>query len=127
MKRQYTAVFIKDGKWHIGFCVEIAGCMTQGRTLSSCRNNLKDAIELMLECNAEEIVQDIPEKMHVEGLIAGETKDIKRLLEKSWLAVNKGRRKTFDLGRPIRKTYTPSPASGNKGKLSKRNSKTINK
>jgi predicted RNase H-like HicB family nuclease len=113
MKRQYTAVYIKDGKWYLGFCVEIAGCVTQGRTLSSCRNNLLDAVQLMLECNAEEMAKDINTEMLVEGLVAGETKDIERMFEKSRMAINKRRRKTFDLGKPKWKTNADTKTYGN--------------
>ena len=103
MRRQYTAVYIKDKKWYIGYCVEIPGCATQGRTLASCRKNLLDAVGLMVEVSVEELAEDINMETHVEGLIAGETKDIEQLLKKSGVAVTTGSRKTFYLEKLVRK------------------------
>ena len=50
---KYTAVFLKDGKWWIGFVEEIPGAHTQGETLEEARENLKEALELVLEANRE--------------------------------------------------------------------------
>lgn len=50
---QFTAVYIKRGKWYIGFVEEVPGVNTQGRTLMETKNNLKEALELVLESNKE--------------------------------------------------------------------------
>ena len=49
MERQFTAVFEKLGRWYIGWVEEIPGVNTQGRTLKEARENLKEALELILE------------------------------------------------------------------------------
>jgi len=49
----YTAAFKKDGKWIAAWIEEIPGVNTQGRTMREARENLKDALQLMLECNRE--------------------------------------------------------------------------
>jgi len=47
---EYTAIIteIEDG-WYMGQCEQIPGAMTQGRTIEEAKENLKDAINLMLE------------------------------------------------------------------------------
>ncbi|MBI5243964.1 MAG: type II toxin-antitoxin system HicB family antitoxin [Elusimicrobia bacterium] len=51
MVGQFTAVYIKRGRWYIGYVEEIPGANTQGRTLSETKRNLKEALELVLESN----------------------------------------------------------------------------
>ena len=46
---QFTAVYIKHGKWHIGYVEEISGVNTQGKTLSETKKNLKEALSMVLE------------------------------------------------------------------------------
>ena len=48
-KRKYQAHFLHRGKWWIAWTEDVPGALTQGRTLEEARENLKDAIELMLE------------------------------------------------------------------------------
>ena len=51
MSREYTAIFEKRVRWYIGFVEEIPGVNTQGRTLAEARENLKEALEMILEEN----------------------------------------------------------------------------
>lgn len=51
MEREFTAVFEKHGRWHIAYIEEIPGVNTQGRTLAEARENLKEALKLILEEN----------------------------------------------------------------------------
>ena len=56
-----TAVYRKVPEGYIGFIEELPGANTQGATLEETRENLKEAIELVLEANrilAEEYLQD---------------------------------------------------------------------
>lgn len=48
-KKAYKAAFLKRGKWWIAWCEDVPGALTQGRTRQSARNNLRDAIRMMLE------------------------------------------------------------------------------
>ncbi len=48
---QFTAVYLKRGKWYLGFVEEISGVNTQGRTLAETKENLKDALVMVLEAN----------------------------------------------------------------------------
>jgi len=48
---KYTAVFRRDGPWWMGYVEELPGANTQGRTLAEARENLKEAVSLILETN----------------------------------------------------------------------------
>ena len=51
MVGQFTAVYVRRGKWYIGYVEEIPGVNTQGRTLAETKRNLKDALVMVLEAN----------------------------------------------------------------------------
>ncbi|HEY4494303.1 MAG TPA: type II toxin-antitoxin system HicB family antitoxin [Candidatus Paceibacterota bacterium] len=51
VSRKFTAVYKKSGKWYSGWIEEIPGVNTQGKTLSETKNNLKEALLLILETN----------------------------------------------------------------------------
>jgi len=53
VKREFTAVFEKHGRWYIGYVTEIPGVNTQGTSLSAARKNLKEALSLILQSNRE--------------------------------------------------------------------------
>ena len=53
MKMELTAVFQKHSDWYIGFVEELPGANTQGKTLEEVRQNLKEAVRLVLEANRE--------------------------------------------------------------------------
>ena len=50
-ERQFTAVFRKAGSWHLAWIEEIPGVNTQGKTLKEAKENLKEALQLILETN----------------------------------------------------------------------------
>ncbi len=51
MARQFTAVYKKSKGWYLGWVEEIPGVNTQGRTLKETKENLKEALLLILETN----------------------------------------------------------------------------
>jgi len=51
MVRQFTGVYKKRGKWYLGWVEEIPGVNTQGKTLKEVKENLKEALLLILETN----------------------------------------------------------------------------
>jgi len=51
MSRQFTAIYKKSGKWYLGWIEEIPGVNTQGKTLKEAKENLREAILLILETN----------------------------------------------------------------------------
>jgi predicted RNase H-like HicB family nuclease len=48
-RRKFRAHFLRRGKWWVAWTNDIPGALTQGRTLEEARENLKDAVRLMLE------------------------------------------------------------------------------
>ena len=48
-----TAVFEQGEEWWIGCVEELPGANTQGRTLDEARENLKEALRLVIEANRE--------------------------------------------------------------------------
>jgi len=51
MARQFTAIYKKSRKWYLGWVEEIPGVNTQGKTLKEVKENLKEALLLILETN----------------------------------------------------------------------------
>ena len=51
MEMALTAVFKKVGEGYIAFVEELPGANTQGSTLDEARENLREAVELVLESN----------------------------------------------------------------------------
>ncbi len=51
MERKFTAVIEKHGHWYTAFVEEIPGVNTQGKTLAEARDNLKQALQLILQEN----------------------------------------------------------------------------
>ena len=59
LNMEYTAVVreIEDG-WYMAQCEQIQGALTQGRTIDEAKENLKDAICLLLEDEMEDFRKD---------------------------------------------------------------------
>lgn len=51
MKNTYTAVYKKTKKWCLGWIEEIPGVNSQGKTLKELRENLHEAVRLVVETN----------------------------------------------------------------------------
>ena len=49
----FTAVFMPVPEGYIGFVEEIPGANSQGETLDEVRENLREAVQLVLEANRE--------------------------------------------------------------------------
>ncbi len=48
MKNEFTAIIEQDGEWYIAYCPEIRGANGQGKTREEARENLAEAIVLIL-------------------------------------------------------------------------------
>lgn len=53
MQREFTSVIEKRGNWYIGYVEELPGVNTQGKTLKEVRENLREALLLIIEANRE--------------------------------------------------------------------------
>jgi predicted RNase H-like HicB family nuclease len=50
---KFTAVFEQEEEWWIGYVEELPGANSQGRTLEEVRDNLREAVRLIIEANRE--------------------------------------------------------------------------
>lgn len=60
---KFTALLERgDQGWWVATCPEVPGAITQGRTVEEARENLKDAIHLMLEDMREDAQEELKDK-----------------------------------------------------------------
>ena len=69
MVKQFTAIYQKHGKWYLGWVEEIPGVNTQGKTLKETKENLEEALLLILEVNRILSRKEISGKVIREPLI----------------------------------------------------------
>ena len=60
MHNEFTAVFEREGDWHVAYSPEIPGANGQGKTKEEARQSLRDAIALILEDRREEGLRSVP-------------------------------------------------------------------
>ncbi len=60
MRNEFTAIIERDGEWYIAYCPEIPGANGQGRTKDEARENLAEAIELILKDRREDALRGVP-------------------------------------------------------------------
>jgi len=68
MKQTFTAVYKKSGVHYLGWVEEIPGVNTQGETLAEAKENLKEALFLILEVNRALLKQEVKGKVIREPL-----------------------------------------------------------
>lgn len=60
MHNEFTAIIERDGDWFIAYCLEVPGANGQGSTIEECRENLADAIALILEDRRDDALRGVP-------------------------------------------------------------------
>ncbi len=60
MHHEFHAILEQDGEWYIAYCPEVPGANGQGRTIEECKQNLSEAISLILEFRLEEALRGVP-------------------------------------------------------------------
>ena len=60
MHNEFTAVFERDGDWVIAYSPEIPGANGLGRTKDEARDNLAQAIALILEDRRDDGLRGLP-------------------------------------------------------------------
>ena len=60
MRNEFTAVIERDGDWYIAYCPEIPGANGQGKTIAEVRENLANAIALILEDRRADGLRGVP-------------------------------------------------------------------
>ena len=71
MHNEFTAIIERDGDWYIAYCAEIPGANGQGKTREECQDNLREAIELILEERREESLAGIVPEAQQELIAVG--------------------------------------------------------
>jgi predicted RNase H-like HicB family nuclease len=68
---EYTAIIkeIEDG-WYMGQCEQVPGAITQGQTIEEVKENLKEAIILVLESEKEHCKERYQGEKFVRSTIA---------------------------------------------------------
>ncbi len=58
MKQRYHTIIKPHGTgWFVGWVEEIPGTITHGKSLQECRENLREALQLMIETHRDEARQ----------------------------------------------------------------------
>ena len=60
MHNEFTAIIERDGDFFIAYCPEIPGANGQGTTVEQCRENLAQAIALILDDRREDALKGTP-------------------------------------------------------------------
>ncbi len=63
MKREFTAVYKKIGKWYVGWIEEVPGVNTQGKTIKEVKGNLTEALLLIIDVNRELLEREFSGKV----------------------------------------------------------------
>jgi len=53
MENNFTAIIKKVNNYYVGFVAELPGANSQGKTIEETRENLKEAITMVLQANRE--------------------------------------------------------------------------
>lgn len=61
MANEFTAIIEMDGDWYIAYCPEIPGANGQGRSKEEARQNLAEAIGLILEDRRADALRGLPD------------------------------------------------------------------
>ena len=72
MKAEFTAIIEsapEGGYWAI--CPEVSGANGQGETIEEAKNNLREAIELILEDRRADILRGLPEDALLDKVFIG--------------------------------------------------------
>ena len=69
MRNEFTAIIERDGDLYIAYCPEVPGANGQGRTKDECRQNLAEAIALILEDRREDGLRGVPDEAIKETIV----------------------------------------------------------
>jgi len=68
MNRQLTAIIEREGDGYVSLCPEL-DIASQGDSIESARENLREALELFFECaSPEEVQQRLPGEIYITQL-----------------------------------------------------------
>lgn len=69
MKQRYhTIIKPQSTGWFVGWVEEVPGTITHGKSLAECRENLKEALQLMIETHRDEARQSLDRSCILESI-----------------------------------------------------------
>ncbi len=68
MTNEFTAIIEKDEDCYIAYCPEIPGANGQGTTIDESKENLKEAIQLILQDRREDASRGLPKDAYKETI-----------------------------------------------------------
>ncbi len=69
MCNEFTAIIERDEDWFIAYCPEIPGANGQGSNIEECKQNLAEAIALILEDRRQDALEGIAKDVIQERVI----------------------------------------------------------
>jgi predicted RNase H-like HicB family nuclease len=69
MRNEFTAIIEQEGELYVAYCPEVPGANGQGVTRAACIENLKAAIELILQDRREEGLKGVPDDAEREIIV----------------------------------------------------------
>jgi predicted RNase H-like HicB family nuclease len=57
---EFTAIIERDGAWFVAYCAEVPGANGQGQTSAEAREDLAEAIALVLADRREDALRGVP-------------------------------------------------------------------
>ena len=66
MRHEFSAVIERDDEWYVAWSPEMPGANGQGKTLEECRQDLSEAIALLLEDRREDGLRGVPPDALIE-------------------------------------------------------------
>ena len=69
MRNQFTSIIERDGAWHIAYCPEIPGANGQDKSKDEARDNLAEAITLILKDRREQGLRGVPPEAMRETVV----------------------------------------------------------
>jgi len=70
MEHHYTAIIIKSDDWYAGTVKELSGVHTQGKTVEEVKENLKEAIAMVIESNTRHFIAQAEEYIEEDLVVA---------------------------------------------------------
>jgi predicted RNase H-like HicB family nuclease len=71
MHNEFTAIIEQEEDWFIAYCPEISGANGQGKTKEEAKENLAEAIDLILEDRREDGLRGVPQGAITETVSVG--------------------------------------------------------
>lgn len=69
MHNEFTAVIEYDDGWYVAYCPEVPGANGQGRTKDEAKQNLAEAIALILEDRRDDGLRGVPAEAERETVV----------------------------------------------------------